>query len=124
MRFRDRRDAGRHVAALLSGRALTRPVVFGLPRGGVPVAYEVALALRAPLEVFVSRKIGAPGHEELGIGAIAEGLDDPVVTSTAAAVGVSRAQLEVLATHDARSSNAESPATGAIAPSPTSVGAT
>lgn len=53
--------------------ALTDPVVFGLPRGGVPVAFEVAKALGAPLDVLVARKVGAPGNPELAIGAIAEG---------------------------------------------------
>lgn len=72
-RFADRRDAGRRLADALAGRALVDPVVLALPRGGVPVAAEVAAALGAPLEVFVARKIGAPGQPEFGIGAIAEG---------------------------------------------------
>lgn len=72
-RFRDRTDAGRRLARLLTDRNLADPVVLALPRGGVPVAAEVAAALRAPLEVFVARKLGAPGQPELGIGAIAEG---------------------------------------------------
>lgn len=70
--FRDRADAGQRLAAALTG-TWHEPVVLGLPRGGVPVAAEVAGALGAALEVFVARKIGAPGHAELGIGAIAEG---------------------------------------------------
>jgi putative phosphoribosyl transferase len=75
MRFRDRLDAGRQLAEALHARhlPLTDPLVLGLPRGGVPVAAEVAAALDAPLEVFVARKVGAPGHEEYGIGAVAEG---------------------------------------------------
>ena len=74
MAFEDRRDAGRRVAALLTHYA-QRPdvLVLGLPRGGVPVAYEVAQALGAPLDVFVVRKLGVPGHEELAMGAIATG---------------------------------------------------
>lgn len=72
-RFRNRTEAGRELARLLHGHDLTDPVVLGLPRGGVPVAAEVAAALRAPLEVFVARKLGAPGRPEVGIGAIAEG---------------------------------------------------
>lgn len=72
-RFHDRADAGRHLAACLTRVALTDPVVVALPRGGVPVGAEVAGALDAPLDVIVVRKIGAPGHPELGIGAIAEG---------------------------------------------------
>lgn len=72
--FRDRRDAGERLARALSGFA-NQPdvIVLGLPRGGVPVAHEVAEALRAPLDVFVVRKLGMPWHEELAIGAIASG---------------------------------------------------
>jgi len=71
-RFRDRRDAGRRLAAKLLSLAAERPVVVGLPRGGVPVADEVAAALRAPLEVLAVRKLGAPHNPEYGIGAIVE----------------------------------------------------
>ena len=73
MRFADRRDAGRRLADLLLTRDLPAAVVLALPRGGVPVAYEVAVALAAPLDVLVARKIGAPMQPELGVGAIAEG---------------------------------------------------
>ena len=74
MRFLDRRDAGRQLAAKLAGYAGDPGVlVLGLPRGGVPVAYEVASALHAPLDVFVVRKLGVPGHRELAMGAIASG---------------------------------------------------
>jgi len=73
MAFADRTDAGRQLAALLMNRAGRHPIVLGLPRGGVPVAYEVARALGAPLDVWVSRKIGTPGQPELGVGAVAEG---------------------------------------------------
>ena len=72
-RFDDRRSAGRALGDRLKGLALPSPVVLGLTRGGVPVAYEVAQALRAPLDVLVARKIGAPGNPEYGIGAVAEG---------------------------------------------------
>ncbi|HYR95264.1 MAG TPA: phosphoribosyltransferase, partial [Candidatus Binatus sp.] len=72
--FRDRNEAGRLLAAKLSGFANRRDVlVLGLPRGGVPVAYEVARALGAPLDVFVVRKLGVPGHEEFAMGAVATG---------------------------------------------------
>jgi putative phosphoribosyl transferase len=73
-RYRDRRDAGRQLASELRAYA-NRPdvVVLALPRGGVPVAYEVATALGAPLDVFVVRKLGLPGHEELAMGALASG---------------------------------------------------
>ncbi|MFL5802539.1 MAG: phosphoribosyltransferase [Roseiflexaceae bacterium] len=72
--FRDRREAGRLLAATLTAYA-NRPdvLVLALPRGGVPVAYEVARALGAPLDVFLVRKLGVPGHEELAMGAIATG---------------------------------------------------
>src|SRR3954463_15267800 len=72
--FRDRRDAGRQLAAKLSAYANDPEVlVLALPRGGVPVASEVARALNAPLDVFLVRKLGVPGHEELAMGAIATG---------------------------------------------------
>ena len=72
-RFADRHAAGRELAERLGSLATEEPIVLGLARGGVPVAYEVAQALRAPLDVLVVRKIGAPGNPEYGIGAIAEG---------------------------------------------------
>ena len=71
-RFRDRRDAGRRLAAELLACEAEEPVVIGLPRGGVPVAAEIATALGAPLEVLAVRKLGAPHNPEYGIGAIAE----------------------------------------------------
>ncbi|HXN60486.1 MAG TPA: phosphoribosyltransferase [Acidimicrobiales bacterium] len=74
MRFLDRIDAGRHLAeALLHSGVEGNPVVLGLPRGGVPVAYEVAAALGAPLDVIVVRKLGVPFQPELAMGAIGEG---------------------------------------------------
>ena len=73
-RFRDRREAGRALAEELTAYAgRNEVVVLALPRGGVPVAYEVARRLQAPLDVFVVRKLGLPGHEELAMGAIASG---------------------------------------------------
>lgn len=84
MLFRDRHDAGRQLAARLT-HFEDRPdvLVLALPRGGVPVGYEVADALRAPLDVFLVRKLGVPGQEELAMGAIASGgirvLNDSVV---------------------------------------------
>lgn len=72
--FKDRRDAGQKLATELSAFAgRSDVVVLALPRGGVPVAFEVALALGAPLDIFIVRKLGLPGHEELAIGAIASG---------------------------------------------------
>jgi hypothetical protein len=74
MYFRDRREAGRQLAQHLAAYA-NRPdvLVLALPRGGVPVAYEVARALHAPLDVFLVRKLGLPGHEEYAMGAVASG---------------------------------------------------
>src|ERR1700756_3558727 len=74
MLFRDRTEAGRVLASKLKAYA-NRPdvLVLALPRGGVPVAFEVARALHAPLDVFLVRKLGVPGHPELAMGAIAAG---------------------------------------------------
>jgi putative phosphoribosyl transferase len=72
--FRDRSEAGQVLAQKLAAyKNRSDVVVLGLPRGGVPVAYEVARELNAPLDVFVVRKLGVPGYEELGLGAIATG---------------------------------------------------
>ncbi len=84
--FRDRRHGGRELAQVLAAYA-DRPdvIVLALPRGGVPVGFEVAEALRAPLDVFLVRKLGVPGHEEYAMGAIASGgvrvLNNDVVRS-------------------------------------------
>src|SRR5438132_2415539 len=77
--FGDRREAGRRLAAALSHYKENSPVVLALPRGGVPVGFEVAKALASPLDVLLVRKIGAPGHEELGLGAIVDGHDPQLV---------------------------------------------
>ncbi len=72
--FRDRREAGRVLANLLSAyRDRPNVIVLGLARGGIPVAWEVAAALHAPLDAFIVRKLGAPGHEEFAVGALASG---------------------------------------------------
>jgi predicted phosphoribosyltransferase len=71
--FEDRGDAGRRLAERLALYAEERPVVFALPRGGVPVGFEVSRSLNAPLEIVVSRKLGAPSQPEFGIGAVAPG---------------------------------------------------
>src|SRR5881275_1559370 len=96
--FRNRRDAGRVLAGLLEHyRDKPGVIVLGLPRGGVAVAYEVATALGAPLDVFLVRKLGVPGHEELAMGAIASGgvrvLNDDVVRT----VGISEREIESVA---------------------------
>ncbi len=96
--FRDRREAGRLLAAKLSTYA-GKPdiVVLGLPRGGVPVAFEVARALAAPLDVFLVRKLGVPGHEELAMGAVASGgvlvLNDDVI----ARLGIAPEEIDAVA---------------------------
>jgi predicted phosphoribosyltransferase len=96
-RFHDRREAGRVLAEHLKFYA-NQPnlLVLALPRGGVPVGYEVALALQAPLDVFLVRKLGVPGHEELAMGALATGgvrvLNDDVVESLAISEDVIEAE--------------------------------
>lgn len=88
MLFRDRIDAGRRLATLLAPHRGTDGIVLGLPRGGVPVAFEVARALSLPLDVVVVRKLGAPIAPELGMGAVAEGgaryLDRAIVDTVGA----------------------------------------
>ncbi len=84
MFFRDRRDAGRRLAMKLAGyRGKKHILVLALPRGGVPVGYEIARSLNAYLDCFIVRKIGAPGNPELAIGAIASGgtriLNEPLI---------------------------------------------
>jgi putative phosphoribosyl transferase len=102
--FRDRVDAGRQLAKALAVYSDRDDLqLLALPRGGVPVAFEVARALRAPLDVFIVRKLGLPGHEEYAMGAIAGGvtvLDDAVVkrfgiTASAVADVIDRERLEL-----------------------------
>jgi putative phosphoribosyl transferase len=90
----DRRDAGRRLASRLMGLAPEHPLVVALPRGGVPVAVEIARALDAPLDVLVVRKLGAPGNPELGVGAIAEGGTAVLDGSTARRVGMTQDALD------------------------------
>jgi putative phosphoribosyl transferase len=102
-RFRDRTEAGKLLAEHLRHYAGRDDVVIlALPRGGVPVAYEVATALRAPLRVFVVRKLGVPGYEELAMGALASGglvvLDEDLVRR----LGIGREQLERAIANEAR----------------------
>jgi len=75
MVFNDRREAGRLLAERLAGFRESLPVVLGLPRGGVPVAFEIAQALRAPLDVMLVRKIGVPWQPELALGAVSDGAE-------------------------------------------------
>lgn len=95
MRYSDRAEAGRALAARLGEYAGRDDVtVLGLPRGGLPVAAEVARALRAPLDVWCVRKLGVPGHEEMAMGAIASGGERVVDRATLAMVGVSEAAVD------------------------------
>lgn len=103
--FRDRVDAGRQLAKALAVYADRDDLqLLALPRGGVPVAYEVARALHAPLDVFIVRKLGLPGHEEYAMGAVATGgvtvVDDAVVkrfgvTASALAEVIDRERMEL-----------------------------
>ena len=87
--YRDRADAGRRLAAELTEYARGRePIVLALPRGGVPVGYEVAKSLGVPLDVYIVRKLGVPGREELAMGAVASDGSYVVDEATVAASGV------------------------------------
>ncbi|MFW5975816.1 MAG: phosphoribosyltransferase [Alkalispirochaetaceae bacterium] len=101
--FSDRRSAGKELAKALEGALSAREaVVLGLPRGGVPVAYEVALALGIPLDILVIRKLGAPGHPELAIGAVGSGgvrvLNERIIRS----LGVREGTVERIAQEERR----------------------
>lgn len=78
-RFMDRADAGRQLATRLAAMSLQNPVVYALPRGGVPVALEIARALRAPLDLILAKKISAPMAPELALGAVVEGEPPQIV---------------------------------------------
>src|SRR6266567_3583494 len=101
MRFHNRSDAGRHLADKLSSFANRHDVVvLALPRGGAPVAAEVARALKAPLDVFLVRKLGVPGHPELAMGAIAAGgvrvLSEDIIDQ----LGIPRSAVEQVAVRE------------------------
>ncbi|MGL4287244.1 MAG: phosphoribosyltransferase [Phreatobacter sp.] len=81
--FRDRREAGHLLAVRLAATALIQPVVLALPRGGVPVAAEIAMALGAPLDLVLVRKIGAPAQPELALGAVVEGAETDMMLDDA-----------------------------------------
>lgn len=94
--FRDRREAGRLLAEAVADLDPENPLVLALPRGGVPVAFEVATRLKAPLDILLVRKIGAPGHAEFGIGAVVDGPQPQRVIDEACArtVGADDAYIE------------------------------
>jgi erythromycin esterase-like protein/predicted phosphoribosyltransferase len=101
MRFRDRRDAGQHLAERLTAYAGRHDViVLGLPRGGVPVAFEVAQELDAPLDVFLVRKLGVPAHPELAMGAIAAGGVRVLSEDLISELGIPRALVEQVAVRE------------------------
>ena len=101
--FRNRREAGRVLADLLGAyRGLEGVVVLGLARGGIPVAWEVAAALGAPLDAFIVRKLGAPGHEEFAMGALASGGRVVVNDDVLRALRVSPQQLRDVAEREGR----------------------
>lgn len=77
--FEDRQDAGIQLAVRLARFATEHPLILALPRGGVPVAFEVARVIDAQLDLLIVRKIGAPGHEEFGIGAVVDGASPQLV---------------------------------------------
>jgi predicted phosphoribosyltransferase len=100
-RFRDRFEAGRRLAAALK-HYQGRPnlLVLALPRGGVPVAYELAKALHAPLDLMLVRKLGVPGHEELAMGAIASGGIRVISEDVVRALGISDRAIATIAAHE------------------------
>jgi erythromycin esterase-like protein/predicted phosphoribosyltransferase len=101
--FRDRREAGQVLASLLSAyRDRPEVVVLGLARGGVPVAWEVAAALHAPLDAFIVRKLGAPGHEEFAVGALASGGRVVVNDDIVRALRITPHQLRAIAEREGR----------------------
>ena len=101
-RFRDRTEAGQLLSERLRSYAgRDDVVVLALPRGGVPVAYEVAKALGAPLGVFVVRKLGVPGHEEVAMGALASGGLVVLDTGVVQRLGIGRNQLEAVVSREA-----------------------
>ena len=94
IRFPNRQEAGRKLAIALEAYAEERPIILALPRGGVPVAYEIARALRAPLDVWGVRKLGVPWYPELGVGAISENGQVHISHEILAHVGLSEDQLQ------------------------------
>jgi putative phosphoribosyl transferase len=98
--FRDRKDAGRRLAERLARYRGEDSVVLALPRGGVPVGYEVARALKAPLDVFIARKLGAPNQPELGIGAVAQDGSRVLNERIIEEIGVSEEYIERVAAEE------------------------
>ncbi len=101
-RFADRADAGRQLADAVEDLTLGDPVVLGLPRGGVPLAYAVAERLHSPLDVLVVRKLGAPHQRELAIGALAEDGETLIDAAAARAVGADQHDLDEVVARERR----------------------
>jgi putative phosphoribosyl transferase len=100
--FEDRRHAGRKLATLLMGLAGESPIVLALPRGGVPVAVEIAHALNAPMDLMTIRKLGAPHNPEFAVGALAEDGSAVFDAETAERLGLTRAQLDAVVEREVR----------------------
>lgn len=94
--FADRRDAGQQLARAVRELDLPDPVILALPRGGVPIGFQLARTLAAPLDILLVRKIGAPGHEEYGIGAVVDGAAPQILVDESAAriVGADKAYID------------------------------
>jgi putative phosphoribosyl transferase len=102
MSFLDRAGAGRRLAYELREFAQERPVIVALPRGGVPVAFEVARALHAPMDILAVRKLGAPGNPELGVGAVAEDGSGVFDAHSAAMLGMTEEALKTTLARESR----------------------
>lgn len=102
MIFRDRTDAGRRLATALERYGPEHPLIEALPRGGVPVGFEVAAGLHASLDVLVVRKLGCPGQRELGVGAVGEGGVRLINQGLVDQVGISDAELDRIAQREAQ----------------------
>lgn len=101
MRFSDRKDAGKQLAEMLGEYKSRKDVIIlALPRGGVPVAREVARVLHLPFDVWIVRKLGVPGHEEVAMGAIALGCDSYIDHGLIERLGISEAQVETVLTKE------------------------
>ena len=98
--FKNRKEAGQKLAEALKSYGAEKPIILAMPRGGVVVAYEIAKALNAPLDVIVSRKIGAPLQPEYAIGAIAPGDIGVFNEEAISSLGITKAEIEILITHE------------------------
>jgi predicted phosphoribosyltransferase len=94
MRFRDRHDAGKQLAVEVSKLQLSAPIILGLPRGGIPVAFEVAEILHAPLDALIVRKLGVPSQPELAMGAIGEDGVRVLNSTVVSSAGLSSSDIE------------------------------